>query len=122
MPPQPPRRAQLIIWVAMVLSIPLYFVVATLVPPSNPQPVSAARNFLFIVAPVLVAISFPMRLLFERRIGAFQGTLIALVFCEAAALCGIIVWFVTGWPFYYVLLLFGLVGGLLHYPKTKSVV
>ena len=46
--------------------------------------------------------------------------ILALVLCEAAALLGLVARFTTGSPHYYVSLLIGFVGILLHYPKREQ--
>lgn len=118
------RRQQMLIWLLMFLSIGMYYVVVRLVQPTGAQENPMLVRILLVMAVGLVGASFVVR----SRLGAATETaahtariqqmrlIVALAFCEAAALCGVLVWFTTGWQYYYVFLLLGVVGQLLHYP------
>lgn len=122
------HRFQFILWLAMVGSILLYFVVANLVVPAaapsdNPEIVTG----LLIFALLLTAGSVPVRShLFAEEDGKLtpqqkrQSLVVALSMCEAAAIFGIIARFAFGSPSYYLFFLIGLAGQLLHYPRQKS--
>jgi uncharacterized membrane protein len=121
MTPQPAeRRVLIILWLAMAASIAMYFVVIQMVPPTSAHEDPALVNALLVAAAGMVGASF----LVKSRIRAAQGErtalLIALALCEAAALCGLVVWFVTAWPYYYVFLLLGLAGQVLHFPGGRD--
>jgi hypothetical protein len=117
-------RVRLILWAVMAVSIMMYFVVMRLVTPANPMENPTLVTALLILAFALVVASFVVerRLLARKDIVDVaarrrQADIIALVFCEAAALDGLAVWFITGWSRSYVFLVLGLAGILLHHPK-----
>jgi MYXO-CTERM domain-containing protein len=81
---------------------------------------------MLVMAVALVAVSFPVKNRFQTRereardpLRENRGFVIALVHCEAAALLGLVVHFVTGSPQYWVLMAIGLVGILLHRPRRR---
>ena len=120
-------RARLIVWSVMALSIMMYFVVIRVVTPANPTENPTLVTALLIVAFALVVASFvAKRRLLSRTdnvdvaVRRRQADIVALVLCEAAALYGLPVWFITGWSRSYVFLVLGLAGILLHYPKRES--
>jgi hypothetical protein len=120
-------RARLILWLVMALSTVMYFVVMRLVTPANPQENPTLVTALLIVAFALVVASFVIEKLLLARMNNVdiaarrrQADIIALVFCEAAALDGLVTWFITGWSRSYVFLVLGLAGILLHHPKRES--
>jgi hypothetical protein len=97
------RRFQLIWWLVMVLAGALYFVVIILTPAVDPRPNPILEWALLAMATYSVAISFSVKkrlrgpqgemrdLIRERR--ALIG---ALVFCEGAAIYGVVLHFITG--------------------------
>ena len=46
--------------------------------------------------------------------------IMALALCEAAALFGVVAWFMTGWSRSYIFFGMGLAGILLHYPRREG--
>lgn len=73
----------------------------------------------------LVGVSFLVKRLFTARaLGEGSprprgtGLIIALVFCDAAALFGLITWALTASPLSFYPLVFGFLGMLLHYPRA----
>ncbi|HEY2012433.1 MAG TPA: hypothetical protein VGH38_02980 [Bryobacteraceae bacterium] len=118
------RRMQILIWLAMVASVGMYFVLVQLVTPAHAQENPALVNILLVSALTLVGASFPLKKRIRSQAtpggdpdkAQQSGLLVALALCEAAALCGVVVWFNTAWPYYYVFMLLGLGGQLAHYP------
>ena len=47
------------------------------------------------------------------------GELVAITMCEAAALFGVVAWFVTATSHYYWFLILGAAGMLLHFPQRE---
>jgi cation transport ATPase len=116
-------RFQIVLWLVMVLSIGMYFVVMRLVPPRDTSDNATLVSVLLILAIGLTAASFFLKNHFLSRAKqtGMDGLrrvalIIALTFCEAAALLGIVVWFVTGSPRAYWFLGLGIVGHLGHFP------
>ena len=131
MTPQPRQAAeyrfQIVLWVAMVCSICLYFVVIRLIPPRDATNNPTFVNILLILAIALVGVSFFLKSHFLTRanqtgLESFRrmALIIALTSCEAAALFGVVTWFTTGSPKAYWFLGLGLVGQLLHFPVRSD--
>ena len=121
------HRLNAIIWVAMLWSIVMYFVVMQLVHPLEPAGSPGLVTALLVVAFALVVASLLIKSRFftqARESGKTGlrrvGQLLALAFCEAAALMGVVAWFFTGSPRSYYLVIVGFVGVLLHYPTREA--
>lgn len=119
-------RQQLVIWLALVMSLVMYFVILRLVPPPVTEAVPGLVTGLMVGAIGLVAFSFLVRNRMVAR-GDTEGAprqppapmIVPLAMCEAAALFGVVVWFVAGTAEAYYFLLLGGIGMLLHYPKRE---
>jgi hypothetical protein len=127
MNPELQYRQSVILWMAMLVSIGMYFVVVRLVPPQQATDNPALVNTLLVAALGLVAASFAVKSHFLQRgrdLGkpAFfrMALIVALVLCEAGALLGVVAWFLTGSSRSYWMLLIGFIGMLLHYPPRES--
>jgi hypothetical protein len=121
MTPQPTARRQLVVlWLAMALSIGMYFVVIQMVQPTHAQENPTLVNILMVMAVTLVAVSFPLKSRIRRMSSEQAGLLVALAMCEAAAICGLVAWFSTAWQYSYGFLLLGLAGQVLHYPGAQE--
>lgn len=125
--PEALYRQRLIIWVAMLFSIAMYGVVAQMVHPEAATVTPALVEALLLAAVALVAASFAVKSYFFKRASessnpAFvrAGELIAFTLCEAAALLGLVAWFVAASPRYYWFLILGAAGQLLHYPRRED--
>jgi F0F1-type ATP synthase membrane subunit c/vacuolar-type H+-ATPase subunit K len=108
----------------MLVSVLLYFVVVRMSRPEHPTDDPGLVRTLLVIALGFTVASFLARNRFETRARDNKmpalgrvGLLLALALCEAAALLGVVVWFVTASPLYYWFLLMGIAGILLHYPK-----
>jgi hypothetical protein len=96
MAPQPAeRRVLVILWLAMAASIAMYFVVIQRVQPTRAHENPALLNGLMVAAIGLVGTSFLVKSRIRAARGERPALLIALALCEAAALCGLVVWFNT---------------------------
>ena len=127
-PGSPPSVTELqfqrILWLAMILSVVMYFVVTQVAKPPSTQDNPTLVRTLLVVAVSLVASSFQIKKqLLARSPGAAPsarlGYIVALVLCESAAVFGVAVYFVTGSPRYSWFLVLGLAGLLLHYPRPE---
>jgi hypothetical protein len=118
------RRFLLILWGAMGWTVVMYFGVAQVTQPRDVRPQdSLTSNILLAVALILVAASFAVKSRFLAQTAdparKRAGFILALAMCEAAATLGIVVKFAFGTPQYYWLMLVGLAGILLHYPRRE---
>ncbi|MCP5120054.1 MAG: hypothetical protein GY953_55365 [bacterium] len=125
---QPPsdeeHRKQLILWLAMVFSIVMYFAITLFIPSKASGGQSGLETALLIAAIGMVAMSFFIKSRLsalaaktgdvQRRFAAF---VMALVPCESAALLGVVLWFIAGSATAYVLMAIGLGGMVLHFPR-----
>lgn len=122
-PSQPPapaeRRFRLTLWVAIFMFIPLYYVMMRMAPPEAPDAGSALPNILLPLSVVTAGLSIPIRKLVART-KPRNAFILALALCEAAALYGVVVWFVTGSPRSYYCLAAGAAGMLLHFPRAAQ--
>lgn len=121
--PEAEQRSKLIMWIVMLMSVGAYYLVARMVPPPQVAPNPILFPVFLALACINAGGSFALKALFEARARRENrpalrrtGFLIALVLCETAALYGVVIWFLTASPYYYVLLLIGGVAMLLHFP------
>ena len=121
------HRMQRVLWAAMTSFIPVYFLLAQVVQPQVSQEYSTIVTILLVLAIGQVAASFSIKSLLRARTdrgdksgGEQTAFIVALALCESAALFGIVAWFVAGYPQYYLFMLIGLAGMLLHYPKREQ--
>lgn len=119
-------RTMLIIWFAILSSIVMYFVLATLVPMET-----ESNRLLTIVLSALsvfmTGASFAARKTFlSRSVELQQPKLVntayiaAAVCCEAGGLIGLLDKFIAADPYYYVLIGIAFIGQLLNFPRRAS--
>ena len=125
--PEAERRFMLVLWFVMLISVCMYFVVVRLVPPQGASENPTLVNVLVVLAVLLAGGSFVVKRKFNERARGVNkasvrraGFLLGIVMCEAAALFGVVVWFVTGSPQYYLFLIIGIVGMVLHFPTGSA--
>ena len=123
----PNRRQQLIVWLSMLVSIMMYFVVIQAIEPPPAAPNPTLVRALFIAGVTMVVASFPLKsrlraqaLQQGRPDRAFTAGTVAMVMCESAALFGVVVHFLAGSAQYHWFLLVGLAGLMLHYPREEG--
>lgn len=109
------------------LSRSALFAVIILIPAVDPLPNPALDAALLAIATCLVAVSFRVKnsmrgppgevrnLIRERR-----ALIVALVFCEGAAIYGVAIHFITGSARAQFVIAIGIAGLLLHYPKREE--
>jgi hypothetical protein len=120
-------RFQLIFWLVFVSWTGMFFVVLHVVQPADAALDPKLVNALLIISVLLVAASVVVKYYFIRRAeltgrDVFWRTssMLALMFCEAAASFAVPVWVVTGSSKAYWFVVLGLAGMLLHTPhRTK---
>ena len=126
---EPRIRTIRTLWVAMLLSVGMYYVFTRFAgPPTSSTPNNALSLMLVGVGLLAALISVPIKKKFlarsveEQRVELVQqGHIIAWAITEVAALFGILDYFVTGNHYYYVLFLIAAMGQLLNFPRRQDV-
>jgi hypothetical protein len=115
------------LWLALLLSIVMYYVFTIFAG----RPETLERNdtmslALLIVGVATVLVSFLVKKklvnqAIEQRqtLHVQQGYLVAWVMCEVAALLGLLDFFLTSHPHFYVLFIVAALGDLLHFPRRE---
>ncbi|HEY0430836.1 MAG TPA: hypothetical protein VGC61_03430 [Pyrinomonadaceae bacterium] len=122
-------RTLLILWVALLMSTVIYvfmtFFLARPAAAQNPTLTVAlyAMSFLMVVASFVVKSRFVSQSVDLQDMRLVRvGSVIAWAMCEAAALFGLINFFVTQDPYYIVLMAVGFLGILSHMPRRSQLV
>jgi hypothetical protein len=121
------HRQRLVVWFSLLMSLGMYIVVMQLAPPATPRENPGLVTGLMVAAIGMVALSFWVK----SRLSGGPGRgrtprqtdmayIIPPVMCEAAAVFGVVVWFVTASIQAYYFVLLGLAGLLFHYPKRPE--
>jgi NADH:ubiquinone oxidoreductase subunit 2 (subunit N) len=122
-------RTLRILWLALFLSVGIYYVFTLFAErPPDLKPNNTLSLALIGVAVTTVLFSFLVkRKLLARAINEQQLQLVqpayvmALALCEVPALLGMLEFFTTANPKYYVLMIIAALGQLLHFPKREHV-
>ena len=122
-------RTMRTLWLALVLSVVMYFVFTIFVGRNeNATPNNTLSLTLLIVALSTVLISFLLKSkLINRAIEQHQVPMIQQAYvvtwaiAEVGALLGLLDFFVTGNPYFYVPMLIAGAGQVLHYPRREHV-
>jgi hypothetical protein len=130
-------RAGLIIWLALIVSQLLFFVVIYFARPelfrfdfSKPL-LGGDKSMMVIVfaflALMTVAMSFVLKAKFynqavnEQKPALVQsGLVVACALCEASALFGVVLAFAFDYQYFFFWIIFGILGVLLHFPKRDT--
>jgi magnesium-transporting ATPase (P-type) len=119
-----------IIWVALLMSVVIYYVITVFVArPQDVAPNPALSIGLICVAMLAVLISFLIknRLLSkaeeQRNLGMVQQAyVVTWAITEVAALLGLLDYFTTADRYHHALFIIAAVGLLFHFPRRESVV
>ena len=126
------HQTMVVLWFALLMSIGSFFVFTRLAAPTISNAPRETRNPAVIVALVvfgilLVGISFLLKRKFLQKsvekqdIGLVQqGMVLACAICEFSALLGVVDHFLIGDPEYYLLLVIGATGTVLHFPRREQ--
>ena len=125
------QRAARLIWVGMMASIGLYFLLGfMLLRETDPRNVEATEvnvllGPLLVMSLIAVFLSFAVKkhLLVRaaegrRPEGAQTATIVGFALAEAASILGLIAVLLTGNPFSFFIIAVGAVGMLLHFPRA----
>jgi drug/metabolite transporter (DMT)-like permease len=115
------------LWLALLLSIVMYYVFTIFAGrPENLERNDTMSLALLIVGVATVLVSFLVKKklvnqAIEQRqtLHVQQGYLVAWVMCEVAALLGLLDFFLTSHPHFYVLFIVAALGDLLHFPRRE---
>ncbi|MBA2528125.1 MAG: hypothetical protein H0V18_20435 [Pyrinomonadaceae bacterium] len=119
-------RIMLVIWLALLSAVGIYFVVAQF---EQPVEVDSAQNKMLTVilsgsGTFMVGVSFAVKQRFlgqsveRQEIALVQtGFIVAIAMCEAGALLGLVDLKVTGNRYYFVVMIIGALGILFHFPR-----
>lgn len=120
-------RTMLVLWSALLASVGLYFFLTLVIE----RPASGDNPGLFWV--LLAASIFPLLTSFvlKRKLLALSVTeqrpflvqiamILAVALCEAVALFGLLVFFTTATPYYYIFFIISALGILLHLPRRDQ--
>ena len=118
-------RIMLILWFALFLSIPMFFLLTVLIPRSEEVVGNKLLNFLLAgVGTFAVGVSYFIKKRFlersvtEQNIDLVQtGMIIAASLTEVAAILGMLDYLLTGNRGYYLLMIVALIGSLLNFPR-----
>ena len=124
-------QTMIVLWFALLMSVATYFLVSVFVPPritSDSNPSGSLVMFgLTALGTFLVVISFAVknkllkRSVEQQEIGLVQqAMIIACALCEAAALLGLVEYFIVGSREHYLLLAIGAGGIALHFPRRSQ--
>jgi hypothetical protein len=117
------------LWIAMIMSMVAYFVLTLFVErPEDVEPNPTLSLVLLGVAVTTALISFPIKSkLLNRAVEqqqvqlVQQGYIVAWAICEVGGLLGVLDFFATGDRYYYVLLVIGVLGQLVHFPRREHI-
>ena len=125
--PEKTYRDLWMLWFAFVVSIGMYYFVATTLPAGSPDANSPLVLPMFGIAILELSASVFCRMRFGSRAGQLRslmtvrtGYIIAFVLSEAVAISGLILYFVARWPRYWIFFLLGCAGLLLNVPRRED--
>lgn len=115
------------LWFALLLSVVMYYVFTFFAGrPENLQRNDTMSLALLIAGVAAVLVSFVIKrklvnqAIEQRQVQHVQqGYLVAWVICEMAALLGLLDFFLTSHPHFYVLFIVAVLGDLLHFPRRE---
>ncbi len=125
-------QTMVVLWLALFLSIGLYFLYSLFVmPPVETGPDTPRRSLLIAmltaIGTFLVVVSFAVkRKLIERSVEkqdvslVQKGMIVACAICEVCALLGLLERFLIGNSDYFVLFLIAAIGVALHFPRREQ--
>ena len=117
------------LWLALMLSVVFYYVFTLFKGPSEELTPNKTLSIAFVgVGLLTILISFLIKSkLISRAIDqqqvpmVQQAYIVAWAMAEVPALLGMLDYFLTGNPYYYLLMIIAIAGKLLHYPRREHV-
>lgn len=122
-------RTMLILWIAFLSSIVMYFVIAFVIPKQDGAENGLLALVFSALSAFLVVVSFAVKKKFITRSVDEQqvrlvntGFILAAALCEGAALVGLLDLFIARDRYYFVLIAFAFAGLLMHFPKRDHLI
>lgn len=120
-------RTMLIVWLAILMSVGMMFFLTLVIE----RPAAGKDNTLlwvftaFSISVFIISFVIKRRLLAqsvrEQKLALVQSAMIvAVALCEAVSLFGMMVYFTTASPYYYVFFIVSVIGILLHMPRRDQ--
>ena len=120
------HRNILILWAGILMVIPMYLVLIWInsVPPDPEKSTLALMLIGLSIVPVAISFLVKNKLLSkavetQKLELVQQAYVVAFALCEAALMLGIVIYFVTGSPYYVAAIAIGALGLLLHFPRKQ---
>ncbi|HYY56467.1 MAG TPA: hypothetical protein VE842_03990 [Pyrinomonadaceae bacterium] len=121
-------RTMLVLWSALLVSVGLYFFLTLVIERPAGDDNNEMLFWVFLAAsilPLLMSFVLKRRLLAqsvaEQRPQLVQSAMIlAVALCEAVALFGLLVFFTTRTPYYFIFFIISALGILLHLPRRDQ--
>ena len=123
-------RTMRTLWGALLMSIVVYYLFTRFTEqPTEVNPNSSLSLILVAIALLTIPISFVIKkklltqAVAQQRVEIVQqGYIISWAITEVAALLGILDFFLTGNPYYFVLMIIAACGTLLNFPRRQHVI
>lgn len=125
------HRTMLILWIAILVTIGILFLVANLAKPgsegdygNNPMLFwifGGTGFFTFMLSFLLKKILLAQAVAKQSVAQVMTAHIIAFTMCEVAAIFGLMIRLTTGARFYYLLFIIGVLGVLLHMPRRTQI-
>ena len=120
-------RTVRILWLALLFSVGLYYLLTVFVGrPENLEPNHTVSLALLAAGVSTTLVSFLVksklinRAIEQRQVQQVQqGYIVSWAMCEVAALLGLMDFFMTSDPYFYVLFIIAALGELLHFPRRE---
>ncbi|HET8782808.1 MAG TPA: hypothetical protein VFM63_10350 [Pyrinomonadaceae bacterium] len=117
------------LWIALMMSVVMYYVFSRFQAPRENVTPNDTLSLAFIVIGIsIILISFLLksklltRAVDQQQVGLVQQAyIVAWAMSEVPALLGLLDFFVTGNPYYYVPMIIAVIGQLAHYPRREHV-
>jgi NADH:ubiquinone oxidoreductase subunit 2 (subunit N) len=123
-------RTLRVIWLALFMSIGMYFVLTFFLRPAEDiEPNPMLSLILIGIGLAVTIIAFPVKNRFvtraveQQRVQLVQqGYIVAWALSEVPALLGLLDFVATRHPHYYILFLIAVLGQLIHFPRTDHLI
>ena len=120
------HRNILIIWAAILMTIPMYFLLIWMSspPPDRDNLTLGLMLSLLSILPVAISFLVKSKLLaksaeLQKLEMVQQAYVVGFALCEAAVLLGLLIRFLTDSPYYFAAIAIGALGILFHFPRKQ---
>ena len=120
-------RIQIIVWLALISNVGMFLLITNII---EAPPVNTDNMMMAWILLALGVFAFALSFILKRRLLSMAidqgrpemvqtGLIVAMALCEVSALCGLVVFFVTGTKYYYIFFIISVLGMLLHMPRRE---